>query len=88
MVCCIGVVIDIFPPPPPPPCSGETPALYTVLPEKTASVGGAMMGSSHVYDMASAVPGAIKKVSLRVSLVCGVIFSCHRRLVHLTMALR
>ena len=45
-------------------CSGETPALYTVLPEKTASVGGAMMGSSHVYDMASAVPGAIKKVSV------------------------
>lgn len=43
--------------------SGETPALYTVLPEKTASVGGAMMGSSHVYDMASAVPGALKKVS-------------------------
>ena len=49
--------------PSPLPCSGETPALYTVLPEKTASVGGAMMGSSHVYDMASAVPGALKKVS-------------------------
>ena len=49
--------------PSPIPCSGETPALYTVLPEKTASVGGAMMGSSHVYDMASAVPGALKKVS-------------------------
>ena len=42
---------------------GETPALYTVLPEKTAAVGGAMMGSSHVYDIGAAVPGAIKKVS-------------------------
>lgn len=47
--------------------SGETPALYTVLPEKTASVSGAMMGSSHVYDMASAVPGAIKKVTFYYS---------------------
>ena len=43
---------------------GETPALYTVLPEKAASVGGSMMGSSHVYDMASAVPGALKKVDV------------------------
>ena len=33
--------------------SGETPALYTVLPEKQASVGGAMMGSAHVYDIAA-----------------------------------
>lgn len=41
---------------------GETPALYTVLPEKLASVGGAMMGSSHVYDMSAAVPGGLKKV--------------------------
>lgn len=30
---------------------GDTPALYTVLPEKQSSVGGAMMGSSHVYDI-------------------------------------
>jgi hypothetical protein len=29
---------------------GETPALYTILPEKKSSVGGAMMGSAHVYD--------------------------------------
>ncbi|XP_052697192.1 splicing factor 3B subunit 2-like [Crassostrea angulata] len=29
---------------------GETPALYTILPEKKAAVGGAMMGSAHVYD--------------------------------------
>ncbi|GFO47292.1 splicing factor 3b subunit 2 [Plakobranchus ocellatus] len=35
---------------------GDTPALYQVLPEKRAApVGGAMMGSAHVYDM-SAVP--------------------------------
>ncbi|XP_012939768.1 protein DEK [Aplysia californica] len=31
---------------------GDTPALYQVLPEKKAApVGGAMMGSAHVYDM-------------------------------------
>ncbi|XP_071079452.1 splicing factor 3B subunit 2-like [Haliotis cracherodii] len=30
---------------------GDTPALYTVLPEKKTAVGGAMMGSAHVYDM-------------------------------------
>ena len=30
---------------------GDTPALYTVLPEKKTTVGGAMMGSAHVYDM-------------------------------------
>lgn len=35
---------------------GDTPALYQVLPEKKAApVGGAMMGSAHVYDM-TAVP--------------------------------
>ncbi|XP_011402894.1 PREDICTED: splicing factor 3B subunit 2-like [Amphimedon queenslandica] len=43
---------------------GDTPALYTVLPEKVSSVGGAMMGSSHVYDMAAGVPG---NVTLRKS---------------------
>ena len=31
---------------------GDTPALYQVLPEKKAApVGGAMMGSAHVYDL-------------------------------------
>ena len=30
---------------------GDTPALYTVLPEKKAAVGAAMMGSAHVYDL-------------------------------------
>ena len=33
--------------------SGETPVLYTVLPEKLAAVGTAMMGSAHVYDLAA-----------------------------------
>uniref|UniRef100_H9GE45 SAP domain-containing protein n=1 Tax=Anolis carolinensis TaxID=28377 RepID=H9GE45_ANOCA len=34
--------------------SVETPQLFTVLPEKrTATVGGAMMGSTHIYDMAT-----------------------------------
>jgi splicing factor 3B subunit 2 len=40
---------------------GDTPALYTVLPEKTSTVGVAVMGSSHVYDLSAAVPGATKK---------------------------
>ena len=31
----------------------ETPSLYTVLAEKKASVGAAMMGSAHVYDLVS-----------------------------------
>ena len=37
--------------------------LYTVLPEKTAAVGGAMMGSDHVYEI-SRVSFAIKPYSL------------------------
>ena len=52
-------------------CRGETPALYTVLPEKAASVGGAVMGSSHVYDVAASGSGPIKKVWL-VILSCSV----------------
>ncbi|XP_063426142.1 splicing factor 3B subunit 2-like [Mytilus trossulus] len=39
---------------------GETPALYTILPEKKQQVGQAMMGSSHIYDMTAAAPGAKK----------------------------
>ena len=31
----------------------EQPTLYTVLPEKRAGVGGMMMGTSHVYDLAT-----------------------------------
>nr|XP_022332731.1 splicing factor 3B subunit 2-like [Crassostrea virginica] len=38
---------------------GETPALYTILPEKKSSVGGAMMGSAHVYDTTAVT--AVKK---------------------------
>ena len=30
---------------------GDTPALFTVLPEKRTSVGAAMMGSAHAYDI-------------------------------------
>ena len=37
---------------------GDTPALYTILPEKKTAVGAAMMGSAHVYDL-SAVSGLI-----------------------------
>ena len=32
---------------------GDTPALYTVLPEKKTAVGGAMMGSAHIYDISA-----------------------------------
>ena len=35
---------------------GETPALYQVLPEKRTAVGGAMMGSAHIYDVAGVGP--------------------------------
>ncbi|XP_014770914.1 splicing factor 3B subunit 2 [Octopus bimaculoides] len=35
---------------------GDTPALYTILPEKKTNVGANMMGSAHIYDM-SAVTG-------------------------------
>lgn len=30
---------------------GDTPALYTILPEKKTNVGTNMMGSAHIYDM-------------------------------------
>lgn len=36
---------------------GDTPALYTILPEKKTAVGGAMMGSSHIYDISSVQAG-------------------------------
>lgn len=29
----------------------ETPSLFTVLHEKKTNIGGAMMGSAHVYDI-------------------------------------
>ena len=38
---------------PPSVARGDTPALYTVLPEKTSAVGAAVMGSSHVYDLSA-----------------------------------
>jgi splicing factor 3B subunit 2 len=40
---------------------GDTPALYTVLPEKKTNVGGAMMGSSHIYDISAVVGGGGQK---------------------------
>ena len=33
---------------------GDTPALFTVLPEKRVNLGTAMMGSTHIYDMTAA----------------------------------
>lgn len=42
---------------------GETPALYTILPEKkTERVGAAMMGSTHIYDLAAAIPASKLKI--------------------------
>lgn len=41
---------------------GETPALYTILPEKKGEkIGGAMMGSTHIYDLSAAIPGGKSK---------------------------
>lgn len=37
---------------------GDTPALYTVLPEKKVNVGGALMGSTHVYDVSGVCRGS------------------------------
>jgi hypothetical protein len=37
----------------------EVRPLYKVVPQSAASVGGAMMGSSHVYDLHGAVPVAV-----------------------------
>ena len=42
----------------------EQQTLYTVLPEKRVTVGAAMMGSAHVYDMASVRNGFLLKQSL------------------------
>ena len=46
---------------------GDTPALYTVLPEKKTAVGGAMMGSAHIYDIS-----AVSLDTVGVGLVEGV----------------
>ena len=39
--------------------SSEIKPLYRVVPQAAASVGGAMMGSEHVYDIKGAVPVAV-----------------------------
>lgn len=42
-------------------CSGDTPSLYTVLPEKRVDrITGSMMASTHVYDLANAPPSGVK----------------------------
>ena len=44
---------------------GDTPSLYTVLQEKQRSVGGAMMGSAHAYDLgAKKAPGEAVELAL------------------------
>merc|ERR1712168_1095087 len=43
---------------------GDTPALYQVLAEKkTANIGGAMMGSSHIYDIANVATKKTEKAA-------------------------
>ncbi|KAL4237418.1 Splicing factor 3B subunit 2 [Mactra antiquata] len=47
---------------------GDTPALYQVIPEKKTNVGGAMMGSAHIYDVPTNLPGGgAKKPGEKVS---------------------
>ncbi|VDP20180.1 unnamed protein product [Soboliphyme baturini] len=47
---------------------GETPALYTVLPEKkTEKIGLQMMASTHVYDLSAAQPGVSGKKEGKVT---------------------
>lgn len=43
---------------------GDTPALYTVLAEKKTSVGAAMMGSAHTYDMVTTTKKAGEGVEI------------------------
>ena len=44
MLTCVCVCVCV--------CRNETPQLFTVLPERrTGSVGGAMMASTHIYDV-------------------------------------
>ena len=46
----------------------EQQTLYTVLPEKRVNVGAAMMGSAHVYDMATVGSGfLLESVTAKVS---------------------
>lgn len=49
---------------------GDTPALYTILPEKRmdGQIGRAMMGSSHTYDLSSAMSGRSAQQGVDVAL--------------------
>lgn len=49
---------------------GETPALYEVLPEKTANVGGAMMGSQHVYEIGVSQVHTCTGFFFRIESIC------------------
>ncbi|ESO01355.1 hypothetical protein HELRODRAFT_100627 [Helobdella robusta] len=42
---------------------GDTPNLYTILPERRVGAGGGMMGSTHVYDIPTPIPAVGKKGS-------------------------
>ena len=63
---------------------GETPLLYTVLPEKTTAVGGAMMGSDHVYEI-SGVSFANKPYSLLARPSCFISCSLYSRFVYIIL---
>lgn len=53
---------------------GDTPALYTVLPEKKTAVGQAMMGSAHIYDLTG-----VSFFGGRDIVLCGAIFCSFQR---------
>ena len=56
----------------------ETPSLFTVLHEKKANVGAAMMGSAHVYDL-NLVKCRNIVIFFRFLRSCGIVLNFHFR---------
>ena len=49
---------------------GDTPSLYTILPEKKADrIGASMMGSTHTYDVPSAAPSGRRLVLISIKIL-------------------
>ena len=49
---------------------GDTPSLYTILPEKKADrIGASMMGSTHTYDVPSAAPSGRRLVLVLIKIL-------------------
>ena len=52
---------------------GDTPSLYTILPEKKADrIGASMMGSTHTYDVPSAAPSGRRLVLISIKIFTSV----------------